>query len=408
MSTTRQVAGPSELPAEQHQDAASGQVAEADRILYIDNIRVVLIALVVAGHLAITYSGDARIGDWYTYESGELSEATSILLAVLLGIGWAFAMGLFFLIAGYFTPRPYERKGAGKFLTDRLIRFGAPLLFYALIINPLATYWAARGRGYVGSFWQFVTNNPDELTSAAVGPLWFVELLLIFTIVYAGWRLVRGRTAAAQVTESRPPGNRSILMFALGLGLATFVARIFFHVGWWWEPPHLEPAHLLAYAAMFAAGTVAYGRGWLDNFSDAQARPWRWLSLLLVLFMPVLALAAGAGEGELDPAGSGGLTWLSLAYSLWEGLMCVAMSLTVLALFRRRFNHQGALARQMATDSYAVYVLHPLVIVPLAVLLYDLRLPLEPKFLVAAPIGVALSFLFGHLVRRLPLVRHVL
>jgi len=49
----------------------------------------------------------------------------------------AYFMGLLFLLSGYFTRGPYERKGPGKFLTDRLLRLGAPTLVYVLIISPL-------------------------------------------------------------------------------------------------------------------------------------------------------------------------------------------------------------------------------------------------------------------------------
>jgi glucan biosynthesis protein C len=49
-------------------------------------------------------------------------------------------LGLFFMIAGYFTPRAYDRRGAGAFLVDRLKRLGIPLLFYEVIIRPLINY----------------------------------------------------------------------------------------------------------------------------------------------------------------------------------------------------------------------------------------------------------------------------
>ena len=42
-------------------------------------------------------------------------------------------MGFFFLLAGYFTPASYERKGAGAFLTDRFVRLGIPLIMPTLI-----------------------------------------------------------------------------------------------------------------------------------------------------------------------------------------------------------------------------------------------------------------------------------
>ena len=90
------------------------------------------------------------------------------------------------------------------------------------------------------------------------------------------------------------------------------------------------------------------------------------MALVCVLLLPVLAVAAGALTGELDERGAGGLNWISLAYSVWEGFMCLAMVITVLAWFRQRFNHQGRLVRAMSEASFAVYVLHPIIIVSLA------------------------------------------
>jgi len=125
--------------------------AGSDRMLYVDNIRAGLIALVIVGHMAITYG--APLGDWYYAEEGQVSTAFAIIAMLLLGIGASFLLGLFYTIAGYFTPRPYDRKGPGPFVLDRLKRLGIPLVLYAVVINPLVTYWAAAHGGYQGSFW---------------------------------------------------------------------------------------------------------------------------------------------------------------------------------------------------------------------------------------------------------------
>jgi len=130
--------------------------------------------------------------------------------------------------------------------------------------------------------------------------------------------------------------------------------------------------------------------------------------LAFVPGLPALAVAAGALSGEMDPGAAGGLTWLSLAYSLWEGLMGVAMVITVLVWCRDRFNRQGRLLRAMSAASYSVYVLHPLLIVPLALALSSIRLDLSLKFVLVTPVAVALCFLVGYYVRKLPLVRSIL
>jgi len=84
------------------------------------------------------------------------------------------------MIAGYFTPRSYDRKGVRRFILDRFLRLGLPLLLYAAVINPFVTYWAASHGGYQGTFLHYVPTHFPELANAAEGPLWFVELLLFF------------------------------------------------------------------------------------------------------------------------------------------------------------------------------------------------------------------------------------
>jgi peptidoglycan/LPS O-acetylase OafA/YrhL len=375
----------------------------------VDNLRIGLISLVVVGHMAITYG--ASFGQWYFHEEGEVSTVFTIIAALLLGVGASFLLGLFYMISGYFTPGPFDRKGAGPFLVDRLKRLGIPLALYALVINPLGVYLAAVHGGYEGSLWQFVTERTSDLTNASVGPLWFVEGLLIFSILYALVRVVAQRFLARDPGERQPPGvpsNRSMALFALGLGLVTFVVRIWAPVGWQWEPPHLELAHFPPYSAMFVVGLFAYRGDWFARLTNAQAKLWGWVALAFVLLFPLLAVASLTPSGEFSDAPAGGLNWLALAYAMWEGVVCVAMTITVLVWFRSRLNHQGRLARAMSGASYAAYVLHPLVIVPLAIALSGLQMPLALKFVLVAPLAVVLCFTIAYYVRKLPLVRGVL
>jgi glucan biosynthesis protein C len=381
--------------------------ASKARLLYIDNMRVGLITLVIVGHMAITYG--APVGDWYYHEQGDVSTVFAVLVMLLLGIGASFLLGLFYMISGYFTPGPYDRKGPGAFVADRLKRLGIPLVFYAVFINPLVTYWAAVHGGYEGSLLTYVPTHVPELTKASISVLWFVEALLFFSLVYALVRLLTGAGGAREEARLAPvPSNRSIVVFALLLGLATFAVRIWAPMGWWWEPLHQEPGHFPQYAGLFIVGVVAFRHSWFTRISTAQVRPWRWVALALVPLFPALAVAAGALSGEMDPAVTGGLTWLSLAYALWEGFIGTALVMVALVWCRDRFERQGRLLRSMSAASYAVYVLHPLIIVPLALALSGIRLDLSLKFVLVAPLAVALCFLGGHLVRKLPVLRSVL
>ena len=132
------------------------------------------------------------------------------------------------------------------------------------------------------------------------------------------------------------------------------------------------------------------------------------IAILAALLLPVLAIAAGALTDQMDERLNGGLNWLSLAYSLWEGFMCVSLVIVVLAWFRKRFDHQGRLAKVMSDNCFAVYILHPIVIVPLALALSGISLNLGLKFALVAPLAVALCYLVASLIRKVPFVRSVL
>ena len=112
-------------------------------------------------------------------------------------------------------------------------------------------------------------------------------------------------------------------------------------------------------------------------------------------------------EGVLAPF-FGGLYWQSFAYAVWEEFMCMAMTITLLVWFRKRFAEQGPLAKAMSGGAYATCVFHPVVIVWLAVALRGIKLDMALKYVLVVPFAVGLAFLTGYLVKKLPLARGIL
>jgi len=148
------------------------------RLSYLDNLRVVLTALVVLHHAAVTYS---HIPLWYYYEAPHDGSATA--LDVFLALNQAYFMGFFFLIAGYFTPGALDRKGAGRFARDRLVRLGIPLLLFVIVVRAVVGIpgWSVSGLPYA----EYYVLSWDP------GPTWFLEVLLVFSLVYALVRRLR-------------------------------------------------------------------------------------------------------------------------------------------------------------------------------------------------------------------------
>jgi hypothetical protein len=181
--------------------AVDTQVRAATRLLFVDNLRVLLTILVILHHLMITYAGN---GSWY-YQEGRQDVLSGALGGWFLAVNQAYFMGLFLLISAYFVPGSYDRKGARHFVQDRLIRLGIPLALYSWLIRPLLAYLNPvrhpDGRPPLVSFLTGTYFQQEALFGG--GPLWFVETLLIFSAVYVAWRLLtRRRPAAPGATDT--------------------------------------------------------------------------------------------------------------------------------------------------------------------------------------------------------------
>jgi fucose 4-O-acetylase-like acetyltransferase len=383
--------------------------APKPRLLYIDNLRILLISMVVLLHLAITYGA---VGDWSYNEAVPDNIASAVVLTLYTTIAQAFTLAFFMMISSYFNPPAYDRKGPRGFLVDKLKRLGIPLLFYFFVLNPLLVV-VIRALEGLPPFPPGVPPLTFWLDMTSPGPMWFVEALLLFTLVYLVWRLATARRGAAAAppppaaSEARAPGNGALALFALALGLVTFVVRLAWPVDRWLEPFHFQIAQFPQYVAYFVIGLIAFRRQWFAGVRVAQARPWLWVMVgLLVVWLPLL-VAGGALENGVD-AFLGGMTWQSLFYCVWEQLLCVALVVTPLVWFRERFNHQGKVAAAMGAATYAVYIFHPLIIVTLSYALSGIYMIGVVKWVLVAPLALALCFGIAHLIRQLPGVRDIL
>ena len=375
------------------------------RLFFVDNLRILLITLLVLHHLAITY-GASGIWPYQEPPSGELAV---LVLTLFAGINQAFFLGFFFMISGYFTPGSYDRKGAGLFLKDRLLRLGVPLLFYLIVIDPLIEYAVAvKVRGFGGGFRQFLARYVGGYDGLSVGPLWFVETLLIFTIIYVLWRQLVKPAAGQPQRESNAPSNMTIVLFALVLGVVTFILRIWLPKGWYFRLLGLPSfPDYPQYFGLFVLGIVAYRRNWFLGITDKMGKLWLIIAIIFMVLFPVLFAAGGALEGNTVPF-LGGVYWQAFAFALWENFLCMGMVIGLLVLFRKRLNHQGTLSKAISASAYTVYIIHAAMLVFLGLTLRGIKLPSLLKFVLVAPVAVVLCFLLAYFIRKLPLVRNIL
>jgi len=376
--------------------------APSDRLLYIDNIRWTMIVLVLSMHACVTYS---PFGSWYYRDRSAMSFGTTLSFAVYQSVLQAFFMALLFFIAGYFAAASYDRKGAGRFVRDRLFRLGLPTLVFMLLIGPATGYFVSQSWGKGGFAHQWLRHVGDGEILSATGPMWFCAALLIFSIAYAGLRRC-GLTESKISTGDDYRSDLAVAAFVVTMAVATFLVRLVFPGGS--AVLNMQLANFSQYILAFAAGLFAYRGSWLTQIPDRLCARWGFGAIALgaPLFV-ALVLFGGAMEGKIA-AYSGGFNWVSAGICLWESLTCVGVSLGLIALYRRFFDWQGAIARWMSANAFGVYLIHPPILIGIALLLHGVEFAPPAKAAILTALTALATFLVAApLLRRAPLLRAI-
>jgi fucose 4-O-acetylase-like acetyltransferase len=331
-------------------------------MVFVDALRVMVIVIVIAHHAAQPYGPTG--GAWPVTDPGNIA-----WLGPFFMVNAAFGMGLLFLLAGYFVPGSYDRKGPRRFLRDRWTRIGVPLVAFASLVHVPVAYFTAPG-----------ASTPDAL---------------LRSLYRGGWQNVYG--------------HLWLSAFVAGLALLTWVVR-----GWYaideWVPllfvVAAEPAHLPQYAGLFLLGAVAYRGDWLSRLPTKLGTIW--LSIGLAASIGIFAARLLFPDRWADAIAVGGFNGPSLLYSTWEALVCVGLCVGLTVLAREVFRRANPLLAAMSAASYAAYIVHLLLVVSLQFAVVGLDLPPLVKFGLVTAFGVLLSFGVGHLSQWIPGARVVL
>jgi hypothetical protein len=373
------------------------------RLVHLDNLKVLLVAGIIAGHAVAGYSDQ----DFWPYaEMNEvtLSSTTQLVLYAVVAPATLLMIPLLFLVAGLLTPGSLDRKGPGPFVRDRLLRLGVPFAAYVLLLQPLLMYPVHPTGEQRGSYWDEFLGGGDRALDT--GPLWFVGVLLLFSLAYAAWLRVRGDSAGSRGPEVT---GRRLLALTAVVAVTTYLVRTQIPLGGdnrllklnLWEWP--------ACASVFALGVVGYRLGWLDALPDRLHRLCRGAKLgALAAFAAFAAVIAALGLD--DDQLWGGWGWPALLFVSLESVLVVFGSLWLLSGAQRHLDHGFAWAGpRVSRSAYGAFMVQVIPLIGLAFALRPVPLPAELKALALAVASVAASFALAWLlISRVPGLRRVL
>jgi peptidoglycan/LPS O-acetylase OafA/YrhL len=373
-----------------HRPASSVSTPPAQRLPAFDYLRVFVIFLVVLHHAVFAYCTDGHpaSGGGYTNGSAPVVDGAEWSgFNALVRWNDSFFMPLMFLLAGLFVRPSLERKGLARYLADRALRLGVPLLVGIVTVVPLSYYAAyLQGGGAPGfaAFWtKMVTTGPWPS-----GPLWFVGALLVLDLASV---LLLSRARVQQITAAldRLPPTRWFLPFVALAALAYLPLQAALGSSLWLTagPFGIQASRIGLYALFFVAGVVVGA----DRLTAGFTRQWLRWPLLAVLATVLLF------SGSL-PEWADGFVMVLFATAMAAGLLAVAVHLG-----RRR----SPVGDNLGANAYGIYLMHWPIVLWLQFALLRVRLGAIEKGLLVLTSGFALSWLAAGLMRRLPKVARI-
>ena len=356
---------------------------------YLDNLKVVLIAAIIVIHAILGYASIVEVWTYTEFREVTLATATQVVLFVLVSPFAFFLIALLFLVAGLLSPSSLQRKGTDRFLRDRMLRLGVPFVVYVLLVQPTLNYALQHPLGAAPGSYRAEYLAAGRLDT---GPLWFVGVLLVFSVGYAGWSAWNWRrhpTPSAGL-RTRPISLRTLMLAAVVVAPASFVVRLVYPYGSesgftdlnFWEWP--------ACIAVFALGISASRQGWVTAVPDRLARQCRDLTLLAALAMVMLLIVVAVLDAVDDAAG--GWHWPAVAFAVVDAVLTVFGSVWLLSLAQHRLDRRYRRGPLLSRSAYLRFMLQALFLLGFAIALRPIGLPAEAKALVVAITGVTCSF----------------
>ena len=378
------------------------QTRSSDRVLFFDQIKALMIGLVIAVHVPMAF-GDKG---WWLGLRIPLEGTSDPLFEVARGFfGYfcnTFFMYMLFLISGYFVPRSVHKKGIACYLKDRIMRIGIPFLFGMLLINNTSLLLArlAPASPLADMSW-------DEMPFNRVTVMGFLVLLLVFNVIYCAWIALRGDHFSVD-TSVPAPQLRSWLISAMILAILEVVMSAQTEL-WaalrnstldWFG---VQGAHIFTYAFMFFLGCKASCHRWLERLNAHLVVRWFRFSIASALCLLTTALVLTFNGSIATEAGK---LWLIMTFFYpFIGWGVIGY---LLLWFQRNETRCGDWLANAGIDSFGAYIIHSLVLVVVLEAIGFIGLNHWLTAFIATALGITMSFGITHQLRRIPSVARII
>ena len=401
--------------------------ATDNRVIFLDNLRYFSVLCVIILHATPAY----MIGTmaWWPVIDPDKT-LTASMLATFFD---AFAMPLLFYIAGFFAIPTIQKKGISSFLKGKLSRLGIPWIICILTINPftlliahylrnkltLATSFGDLWLSYIQHFTEFTFRIrswwSDPVPQYFQGYMWFISMLFVFFLIFALIYKVK-RNWFTTTNESCKLANGSAytnIKFLFLVGFLTFflseILILFLVIPATRDPEawvsfsgfiELQPSRLFLHLIYFGLGILTYKNKWIERaIFPGHLITWT-ISFFILLISFYYINGLYIKNIYLNAPGNLIIVCGTAAFFLRNLLTMSILSLSM-ALAVRYWNRPTKINRNLASNSYDMYITHyPIVIILQFALFFIPGITGLIKFGVVSTLSIIFTYLVSQFLMK--------
>ena len=351
----------------------------AKRLHWMDNLRTIIIFLVVLYHVGGVYEA-AGLWGWFWI----VDDPATITWVGILGIVFdIFVMPTIFFISGYLTPASLRSKTGWEFVKGKFKRLMIPWVIAVFTLIPLYKVIFLYSRGLPQEHWStyFHITNPNSQNW-----LWFLPVLFLFDMLYL-------LLSKANIRIPNISLRGAILgAFLIGFAYSFAIGGILGFRSWTLTPLiDFENERLLVYFMAFLIGSLCFRQ---NTFQEKPQSNKLYILVSSIAWIPVTVHIFARLYPFFYPEGFSITTPYLLIWWFSFHLSLLCMVYLMVETFWRYVDRTGRIWSELNKNSYGVYIIHVIVIGVFGTLLLNLSLPATVKYLILA----VLTYLVSNLI----------
>lgn len=339
--------------------------AKGGRIHWMDNLRTIIIFLVVLYHVGGVYEA-AGLWGWFWI----VDDPATISWVGIVGIVFdIFMMPTLFFISGYLALASLKNKTGWDFVKGKFKRLMIPWVIAVLTLIPIYKVIFLYSRNLPQEHWStyFHITNPNSQNW-----LWFLPLLFVFNVLY----LLLSK-ANVRIPDVSLKG--AILgIFLIGFVYSFSIGGMLGFRSWTLTPLiDFENERLLLYFMAFLLGSLSFRQ---NVFAEKPQRKTLYTVVSSIAWLPVTAHIFVRLIPFFFPEGFSVSLQYRLMWWLSFYLSLLCLQYVMIETFWRYLDRTGRIWAELNRNSYGVYIIHVIVIGVFGALLLSLNVPALVKY----------------------------